>query len=110
MVSCSVSLIGCAGLVGISLASWVTCVSVCVSLRCVECRAGTSIFCHFVDVGGGTVWIFYFPWLHFGVYGTIEQVGVAGQYDFSSFPGFVLAGTVRLKWRGCAVISFSISF
>jgi hypothetical protein len=82
MVSCSVSLIGCAGLVGISLASWVTCVSVCVSPRCVECRAGTSIFCHFVDVGGGTVWIFYFPWLHFGVYGTIEQVGVAGQYGF----------------------------
>jgi hypothetical protein len=82
MVSCSVSLIGCAGLVGISLASWVTCVSVCVSPRCVECRAGTSIFCHFVDVGGGTVWIFYFPWLRFGVYGTIEQVGVAGQYGF----------------------------
>jgi hypothetical protein len=43
------------------------------------------------------------------VCGTIEQVGVAGQYDFSSFPGFVLAGTVRLKWRGCAVISFLFS-
>ena len=84
---------------------YVSCVS-----PLVECRAGTSIFCHFVDVGGGTVWIFYFPWLRFGVYGTIEQVGVAGQYDFSSFPGFVLAGTVRLKWRGCAVISFSFSF
>jgi len=108
MVSCSVSLIGCAGLVGISLASWVTCVSVCVSLRCVECRAGTSIFCHFVDVGGGTVWIFYFPWLRFGVYGTIEQVGVAGQYGFSSFPGSVLAGTVRLKWwGGCCVSLFT---
>ncbi len=52
---------------------------------------------------------FLFSWLCFGVCGTIEQVGVAGQYDFSSFPGFVLAGTVRLKWRGCAVISFSFS-
>ena len=89
MVSCSVSLIGCAGLVGISLASWVTCVSVCVSPCCVECRAGTSIFCHFVDVGGGTVWIFYFSWLRFGVYGTIEQVGVAGQYGFSVFPALL---------------------
>ncbi len=36
----------------------------------------------FVDVGGGTVWIFYFSWLRFGVYGTIEQVGVAGRYGF----------------------------
>jgi hypothetical protein len=48
----------------------------------VECRVGTNIFNHFVDVGGGTVWIFYFPWIRFGVYGTIEQVGVAGQYGF----------------------------
>ena len=53
---------------------YVSCVS-----PLVECRAGTSIFCHFVDVGGGTVWIFCFSWLRYGVYGTIEQVGVAGQ-------------------------------
>jgi hypothetical protein len=52
---------------------------------------------------------FLSSWLCFGVCGMIEQVGVAGQYDFSSCPGFVLAGTVRLKWRGCAVISFSFS-
>ncbi len=108
-------------------------IRVCVSLRCVECRAGTSIFGHFAGVGGGTVQIFYSPWLRFGVFGTIEMVGVAGQYGFSSswlcfgvfgmiemvgvaeqygfssFPGSVLAGTVRLKWRGCAVISFSFS-
>ena len=109
MVSCSVSLIGCAGLVGISLASWVTCVSVCVSPRCVECRAGTSIFCHFVDVGGGTVWIFYFPWLRFGVYGTIEQVGVAGQYGFLVSLALFLGGTVRWKWwGGGAVFHFSL--
>ncbi len=40
----------------------------------------------------------------------IEQVGgVAGQSDFSSFPGFVLAGTVRLKWWGGAVFKFPLS-
>ncbi len=93
---------------GISLASRVTYIFACVSLRCVECRAGTSIFDHFVDVGGGTVRIFYFPWLRFGVYGTIEMVGVAGQYRFSSFPGSVLAGTVGLKWWGGVVFLFSL--
>ncbi len=65
-----------------------------------ECRAGTSIFGHFAGVGGGTVRIFYFPWLRFGVYGTIEMVGVAGQYGFSIFFGSVLACTARLKWCG----------
>jgi len=52
---------------------------------------------------------FLFFWLCFGGYGTIEQVGVAGQYGFSSFPGSVLAGTVRLKWWGGAVFSLFIS-
>ncbi len=75
-----------------------------------ERRAGTSIFGHFAGVGGGNVRVFCLFGSVLGVCGTIEQVGVAGQYDFSSFPGFVLAGTVRLKWRGCAVISFSFSF
>ncbi len=46
------------------------------------CRAGTNIFGRFVGVGGGTVRIF-------------------------SFPGSVLAGTVRLKWwRGVLCFSF----
>ncbi len=54
-----------------------------------ECRAGTSIFGHFVDVGGGTVWIFYFLWLCIGGYGTIEQVGVAGRYGCSVFPALL---------------------
>ena len=49
-----------------------------------ECRAGTSIFGHFVSVGGGTVRIFWFP-------------------------GSVLAGTVRLKWWGGAVFLSSLS-
>ncbi len=39
----------------------------------------------------------------------IEQVGVAGQYGFSSFSCFVLAGTVRLKWWGGSVFKFSLS-
>jgi hypothetical protein len=51
-------LIGCVGLVGISLASRVTYIFVFVSLRCVECRAGTSIFGPSAGVGGGTVRIF----------------------------------------------------
>ncbi len=50
-----------------------------------------------------------FPLLRFGVFGTIEMVRVAGQYGFLTIPGSVLAGAVRLKWRGCAVISFSFS-
>jgi len=91
--------------VGISLASRVTCVSF-VSLRCVECRAGTSIFWALCWCGWRDCTDFLFIWLCFGGYGTIEQVGVAGQYDFSSFPVFVLAGTVRLKWWGCCFLNF----
>ncbi len=56
---CSVLLIGCAGSVGISLASRVMYIS-CVCLRCVECRAGTILIGHFGGVGGGTVRIFFF--------------------------------------------------
>jgi hypothetical protein len=55
----------------------------------VECRAGTSIFGHFVGVGGGTVRIFYFPWLCFGGYGTIEMVG--GLCFSFHFPQFVVS-------------------
>ncbi len=58
IVSCSAFLNWGAGLVGISLASRVTYIFVCVSLCCVERRAGTSIFGHSADVGGGTVRVF----------------------------------------------------
>ncbi len=79
---------------GISLASRVTYIFACVSLRCVECRAGTSIFCHFVGVGGGTVRIFYFPLLCFGGYGTIELVGggCVSPFIFLSLLSVLLAG------------------
>jgi hypothetical protein len=109
IVSCSVFLNWVCWARGNFLASRVTYISGCVSLRCVECRAGTSIFGYFAGVGGGTVRIFYFPWLCFGVFGTIEMGRGPGQYGFSSFSGSILAGTVRLKWWGCAVISFSFS-
>jgi hypothetical protein len=56
------SSIGCVGLVGICLTSRVTYIFAFVSLRCVECRAGTSIFGPFAGVGGGTVRIFCFSW------------------------------------------------
>ncbi len=66
-------LIGCAGSVGISLASWVMYIPrVC--LRCVECRAGTILFGYFGGVGGGTVRIFLFLWLCSGGFGTVELV------------------------------------
>ena len=51
-------LIGCAGSLGISLASWVMYI-LCVCLRCVECRAGTILTGYFGGVGGGTVRIFF---------------------------------------------------
>jgi hypothetical protein len=73
-------IIGCAGLVGISLASRVTYIFACVTFRCVECRAGTSIFGHSAGVGGGIVRIFCF---------------------LCSF----WAGALRLKWWGGAVFS-----
>ncbi len=68
-----------------------------------------------VYLGTPLVWVaglygfFLSSWLCFGLCGTIEQVGVAGQYGFSSFPGFVLAGMVRLKWWGGAVFKFPLS-
>ena len=75
-----------------------------------ECRAGTSIFGRYAGVGGGTVRVFCLLGSVLAcVCLRLNRWGVAGQYDFSSFPGFVLAGTVRLKWWG-AVFSLLISF
>jgi hypothetical protein len=51
-------LIGCAGSVGISLASRVMYI-LCGCFRCVECRAGTILTGQFGGVGGGTVRIFF---------------------------------------------------
>ncbi len=58
-----------------------------------ERRAGTSIFGHSANAGGGTVRVFCLLGSVLVCVCVIEQVGgVAGQYDFSSFPAFVLAG------------------
>jgi hypothetical protein len=57
----------------------------CVCLRCVECRAGTSIFGHFGGVYGGTVRIFLFLWLCSGGYGTIEIVKGVVRFLFVFF-------------------------
>jgi hypothetical protein len=75
------------------LASRVTYISSCVSLRCVGCRAGTSIFGSFAGLGAGPVRIFCLLGSDLACVCVIEQVGgVAGQYDFSSIFCFLLAG------------------
>jgi hypothetical protein len=56
----------------------------CVGLRCVECRAGTSLFGHYPGVDGGTVQIILFS-------------------------GSFVAGTVRLKWWEGSVFFLSFS-
>jgi hypothetical protein len=62
-------------------------------------------------VGGGTVRIFYFPWLHFGVFGTIEMVGVAGQYGFSSpWLCFGWYGTIEMAGLCCDFLFIFLSF
>ena len=44
------------------------------------------------------------------VYLGASLVWAAGLYGFSSFPGSVLVGTVRLKWWGGGVLCFSFHF
>ena len=90
-------LIGCAGSLGISLASRVM-YTLCVCLRCVECRAGTILTRHFGGVGGGTVRIFLSFRLCSGGYGTVEMVkGVVCvflcflQFVVSSLGGWISA-------------------
>ncbi len=57
----------------------------CVCLRCVECRAGTILFGHFLGADGGTIQIFLFPWLCCSGYGTVEMVrGVIRLFLLSS--------------------------
>jgi hypothetical protein len=46
----------------------------CVGFRCVECRAGTILFGHFLGADGGTVQIFPFSWFCCSGYGTVEMV------------------------------------
>jgi hypothetical protein len=50
----------------------------CVRLRCVECRAGTSIFGRFAGVVGGPVRIFYFPGSVLACFACLKWGGVGG--------------------------------
>ncbi len=88
-------LIGCAGSVGISLASRVMYIFR-VSLRCVEWRAGSILFDHCGGVGGGTVRIFFLLWLCSGGYSTVEMVSGGEVVRF-----FFLLSSVccQFSWR-----------
>ncbi len=84
-VSCSVSLTGCVGLVGIF---W----------RVGSGRAEPGRYVYFpLIMLAGLYRLFCLLGIVLAWMRVIEQVGGAGQYDFSSFPGF-LVGPVRLKW------------
>ncbi len=87
------SIIGCIGLVGIFWRAGSRTYWRFVRLRCVECRAGTSIFGRFAGLGGGPVRVFCLLGSVLACVCVIEQVGggVAGQYDFSSILCFGLA-------------------
>ncbi len=89
----SVSLIECAGSVGISLAGRVIYIF-CVSLRCVEWRAGSILFDRCGGVGGGTVQIFLLLCLCSGGYSTVEMV--RGGWSVFSLISSVCC---QLSWR-----------
>ena len=79
------------------LASRVMYILASVRFRCVECRAGTSIFGRFAGLGGGPVRVSCPFGFVLACVCVIEQVGgVAGQYDFLVFL-LAFGGSVRLK-------------
>ena len=77
-------------------------------LRCVGCRAVTSIFGRFAGLGVGPVRVSCPFGFVLACVCVIELVGgVAGQYNFFLvFSALVLGGTVRLKWRGMPYLKF----
>ncbi len=78
-------------------------------LRCVECRAGTSIFGCFAGLGGGPVRIFFLRGSVLACVCVIEQVGGwRGSTIFLIFSAS-FGGSVRLKWWVGAVFKFSLS-
>jgi hypothetical protein len=97
------SIIGYIGLVGIYLARRVTYILAFVRLRCVECRAGTSIFARFAVLGGGPVRIFCPFGLVLACVCVTEQVG--GWRGSTIFPVFCLfwrVGTNEIV-SGCCI-------
>ncbi len=110
IVSCSGFLNWACWTRGNFLASRVTYISVCMSLRCVERRAGTSIFGRFAGVGGGPVRIFCFLGSFLARVCVIEQVG-GGWRDSTIFLVFSAlfwrVGTIEMVVG--AVFKFSLS-
>ncbi len=103
------SIIGRIGLVGSFLASRVTYILAFVRFRCVECRAGTSIFGRFAGLCGGPVRISCLLGYVLACVCVIEQVGGwRGSTIFLVFSVlFRRVGTIEMV-RG-AVFKFSLS-
>ena len=103
-VSCSVLLNWVCWARGNFLASRVTYIFVCVSLRCVERRAGTNIFGHSAIAGGGTVRVFCLLGSVLVCVCVIEQVG--WWRDSTIFlvflPLFWRVGTIEMV-GGCCI-------
>jgi len=78
-----------------------------VRLRCVGCRAVTSIFGRFAGLGVGPVRVSCPFGFVLACVCVIEQVGGwRGSTIFLVFSALVLGGTVRLKWRGMPYLKF----
>jgi hypothetical protein len=91
------------------LASRFTYILAFVRLRCVGCRAGTSIFGRSAGLGGGPVWVFCLFGSVLAFVCVIEQEGgVAERYDFLvSLALFWRVGTIEMVGGG--VFKFSLS-
>jgi hypothetical protein len=81
-----------------------------VRLRCVGCRAVTSIFGRFAGLGVGPVRVSCPFGFVLACVCVIEQVGgVAGQYNFLVFSALVLGGYGTIEMAGYAVFKISLS-
>ncbi len=82
------------------LASRVSYISVCMSLRCVERRAGMDIFGHSANAGGGTVRVFCLLGSILVCVCVIEQVESWRDGTILLVSWLCFGGSVRLKWWG----------
>jgi hypothetical protein len=81
-----------------------------VRLRCVGCRAVTSIFGRFAGLGVGPVRVSCPFGFVLACVCVIEQVGgVAGQYNFSSIFCSCFGGYGTIEMAGYAVFKISLS-
>ena len=103
IVSCSVFLNWVCWTRGNFLASRFSYISVCMSLRCVERRAGMDIFGHSANAGGGTVRVFCLLGSVLVCVCVIEQVGWwrDSTIFLVSLPLFWRVGTIEMVGGGC---------